>query len=102
MPGSGAILTTGQARPCMPIPPRKTLAGNDRCSITLCEKELPHRVCPVATAGTSPYKMQGYACGNQTPDCQRIIAAVNAEAASAVRADANGKATFPAVSQERT
>jgi len=48
-------------------------------------------------AGTSPYKVMGQACANRTPDCQKIMAAVNAAAASAARADANGKATFPGV-----
>lgn len=46
-------------------------------------------------AGTSPYKVMGAACGNHTPDCQKIMPAVSAAAASAARADANGKATFP-------
>jgi hypothetical protein len=41
----------------------------------------------------------GYACGNHLPDCQKISAAVNANAASAVRADATGKATFPGVAE---
>lgn len=48
-------------------------------------------------AGESPYKVLGTACGNHSPDCRKILAAVNADAASAVRADASGKATMPAV-----
>lgn len=48
-------------------------------------------------AGVSPYKVLGAACGNRTPDCQKIMAAVNADAASAVRSDANGKATLPSI-----
>ena len=40
-----------------------------------------------------------YACGNHTPGCQKIMAAVNANAASAARADASGKATFPGVTE---
>jgi hypothetical protein len=47
--------------------------------------------------GVSPYVYVGTACGNRTPDCQKIMAAVNADAASAVRADANGRATFRGV-----
>lgn len=31
------------------------------------------------------------------PDCQKVGAAINASAASAVRADANGTGTFPGV-----
>jgi hypothetical protein len=37
------------------------------------------------------------ACGNRTPDCQKIMDAIKASAASAVRADANGSGTFPGV-----
>jgi hypothetical protein len=47
--------------------------------------------------GTSPYKALGMACGNHTPDCQKIMDAIKASAASAVRADANGSGTFPGV-----
>ena len=47
--------------------------------------------------GMSPYKVLGNACGNHTPDCQKIIDAMKASAASAVRADANGSGTFPGV-----
>ena len=48
-------------------------------------------------AGESPYKVLGNACGNHTPDCQKILAAVNADAASAARADVSGKAAMPPV-----
>jgi hypothetical protein len=47
--------------------------------------------------GVSPYKYAGTACGNRTPDCQKINNAIKASAASAVRADANGRASFPGV-----
>ncbi len=47
--------------------------------------------------GVSPYVFAGNACGNRTPDCQRIKDAINASAASAVRADANGMGTLPGV-----
>jgi hypothetical protein len=48
-------------------------------------------------AGVSPYKYAGTACGQKTPDCPKVSAAVQASAASAVRADANGSGTFPGV-----
>ena len=48
-------------------------------------------------AGVSPYKVLGSACGTHSPDCQKILSAVNADAASAARADATGKATMPGV-----
>jgi hypothetical protein len=45
----------------------------------------------------SPYKYVGIICASRTPDCQKIMDAINAAAASAVRADANGAGTFPGV-----
>jgi hypothetical protein len=47
--------------------------------------------------GVSPYMYVGTVCSNRMPDCQKILAAINADAASAVRADANGRGTFPGV-----
>ena len=47
--------------------------------------------------GISPYKYVGMACGNRTPDCQKINGAIKASAVSAVRADASGKGTLPGV-----
>jgi hypothetical protein len=48
-------------------------------------------------SGVSPYMYVGAVCVNRTPDCQKIMATINADAASAVRADANGRGTFPGV-----
>ncbi len=48
-------------------------------------------------AGTTPFKFLGLACGNRTPDCQTIMNAIKAGAASSVRADINGRATFAGV-----
>ena len=48
-------------------------------------------------AGMSPYKYVGSVCTSRTPDCQRILEAINANAISSVRADANGEATLPGV-----
>jgi hypothetical protein len=48
-------------------------------------------------AGVSAYKYVGTVCGARTPDCQKISDAVKANAASAVRGDANGAGTFPGV-----
>jgi hypothetical protein len=47
--------------------------------------------------GVSAFKYVGSICTSRTPDCQKILDAVNASAASAVRADANGSGTFPGV-----
>ena len=48
-------------------------------------------------AGVSPYMYVGQACGNHTPDCAKISAAIQAQAATAARADANGSGTLPGV-----
>jgi hypothetical protein len=48
-------------------------------------------------AGMSPYKYLGMACGQHTPECPKIVAAVQADTASAARADAGGKGTMPGV-----
>jgi hypothetical protein len=48
-------------------------------------------------AGESPYKYVGEACAARTPDCGKVMDAIKANAASAVRADANGSGTFPGV-----
>ncbi len=47
--------------------------------------------------GVSPYMYAAQACGTRTPDCQKISAAIQAQAASAARADANGSAALPGV-----
>ena len=48
-------------------------------------------------SGTSPYKALASACGNRTPDCQKIMDGIKANAVSAVRAEANGNATFTGI-----
>ena len=48
-------------------------------------------------AGSSAYKVFGMACGQRTPDCQKILDGIKASAASAVRSDATGAGTFPGV-----
>ncbi len=48
-------------------------------------------------AGMSPYKYLGMACGQHTAECPKIIAAVQADTASAARADVDGRVTMPGV-----
>ena len=48
-------------------------------------------------SGTSPYKAVALACGNRTPDCQKIMDAIKANAVSGVRADTNGHAIFSGI-----
>ena len=45
----------------------------------------------------SPYKYVATVCASRTPDCQKAMDAIKADAASAVRADANGSGTSPGV-----
>jgi hypothetical protein len=47
--------------------------------------------------GVSPYTFVANTCTTRTPDCQKIMTAVGSNAASAVRADANGAGIFPGV-----
>jgi hypothetical protein len=42
-------------------------------------------------AGMSPFVFLATACANRSPDCQKLVAAINADAAAAVRADASGR-----------
>ena len=88
------IITSGlAAQPGAPNPlanqPYVLLRENLATIVTKTGVQVP--------AGVSPYKVLGMACANRTPDCQKIMAAVNADAASAARADATGKAALPAV-----
>jgi hypothetical protein len=48
-------------------------------------------------AGMTGQKYVASICTSRTPDCQKAIAAIQANAASAVRADANGKGSLPGV-----
>ena len=48
-------------------------------------------------AGMSPYQYVATACLAKTPECQTVTDTVKASAASSVRADACGSATFPGV-----
>jgi hypothetical protein len=47
--------------------------------------------------GMSAFKYVGTICTSRTPECQKILDAVNASAASAVRADISGSGTLPGV-----
>ena len=51
----------------------------------------------VVPAGTPAQKYVASVCATRTPDCQKVLQAVGADAAVAMRADANGKAVLPGV-----
>jgi hypothetical protein len=48
-------------------------------------------------AGMPAQKFVASICATRTPECQKVLAAVTASAASAIRADVTGKAAFPGV-----
>ncbi|HZQ43931.1 MAG TPA: hypothetical protein VFA99_11800 [Acidobacteriaceae bacterium] len=67
---------------------------------TMLRDSMPNIVTKAGVtipAGSNAYKVLGMACGARSPDCQKILDAVKANAVSAVRADANGTCTFPGV-----
>jgi hypothetical protein len=47
--------------------------------------------------GMTGQKYLASVCASRTPDCQKAIAAIQANAVSAARADANGKGALPGV-----
>ena len=47
--------------------------------------------------GVAPLKVYGVACQNRSPDCQKIAQGLKAQAISAARGDATGKAVLPGV-----
>jgi hypothetical protein len=48
-------------------------------------------------AGSTPNKVIAATCAARTPDCQNLLAAINADSASLTRADASGKGDLPGV-----
>ncbi len=67
---------------------------------TLLRDSIPNIVTKagvVIPAGSNAYKVLGMACGTHSPDCGKIMDALKASVASAVRSDASGAGTFPAV-----
>ncbi len=95
-PLGNAILAIVSGFPAQPGVPN-ALAGHP---YTLLRDSYANIIAKSGIAvppGTSPYKFVGAACANRTPDCQTMLEAVKASAASAVRADVNGNATFPGV-----
>jgi hypothetical protein len=48
-------------------------------------------------AGMTGPKVVAGICTTRTPECQKALAAITSDAASAIRADATGKASLPGV-----
>jgi hypothetical protein len=85
---SGLALQPGAPSP---LAGRPYIILRDSCANTMAHAGV------MVPAGTSPYKFAGMACGNKTPDCQKINEAIKAGAISAARADISGSATLPGV-----
>jgi len=95
-PLGNAILSVVPGLPAQPGAPNP-LAGRPYVLLRSTYADAIAKGGVQVPPGQSPYVYLGTACGNRTPDCQKIMAAINADAASAVRADASGKGAFPGV-----
>ncbi|HEY2118253.1 MAG TPA: hypothetical protein VGH37_03635 [Candidatus Acidoferrum sp.] len=95
-PTGNAILSIASGFPAQPGAPNP-LAGHsyillrDTLANALAKNGFP------VPAGSTPFKVIGATCAVKTPDCQRMLAGINADSASLTRADANGKADMPGV-----
>ena len=116
--GTAATLRTASANPATMSTPDHVL-GNATLSITsgfptqagvqnplamhpytLLRDSIPNIVTKAGVAipaGSNAYKVVGVACGTHSPDCQKIMDGIKANAVSVVRADANGAGTLPGV-----
>jgi hypothetical protein len=86
--GSGFAATPGTADP---------LAGHPYVLLRDSYANAIAKIGLTVPSGMSPFVFLARACANRTPDCQKLVAAINADAASAVRADASGRGTFTGV-----
>ena len=91
-----ALLTVSSGFPTQPGTPNP-LAVHPYTLLRSSFANIVARAGVTVPSGMSPYKVFGAACATRTPDCPKILAAIRADAASAVRADANGTGTLPAV-----
>jgi hypothetical protein len=98
-PGSplgNATLTIVSGLPTQPGAP-SPLAGHPVVLLRTSYADSLARGGVPVPPGTSPYKYVASTCTSRTPDCQKIIDAINAASVSAARADATGTATLPGV-----
>ena len=96
VPLGNAVLNISSGFPAQPGVPNP-LAGRslvilrDECDAALKKGGV------VIPPGMTGQKYIGSICTSRTPDCQKAIAAIQANAASAARADGNGKGALPGV-----
>jgi hypothetical protein len=95
-PLGNAILSILPGLPTQPGTPNP-LAGRPYVILRLSYGDALARGGVSVPAGVSPYKYVGTACVTRTPDCPKMMDAIKAEAASAVRADGNGRGVLPGV-----
>jgi hypothetical protein len=82
-----------------PVPPGtpNPLAGHPYILLRDSYSNVVGKSGAAIPPGTSAAQYTAQACATRSPDCQRINDAIKANAVSAVRADANGGASFPGV-----
>jgi hypothetical protein len=94
-PTGNAVLTIVNGFPAQPNAP-SPLAGR---SFILLRDSLTNAMIkggvPVAS-GSTPFQAMSAACATQQ-NCQQVMAAINSDSASLIKADANGNAIFPGV-----
>jgi hypothetical protein len=96
-PLGNAVLSLASGFPAQPNAPNP-LAGRPLVLLRDSYADVLAKGGVTVPPGMSPYAYVANTCAQgRTPDCQKILDAVNANAASAVRADANGRGTFPGV-----
>lgn len=95
-PLGNAVLSIVSGLPTKPGVPN-ALAGHPYVLLRNSYGEALAKGGVTVPAGVSPYSYVGSTCATRTPDCQKVMAAINASAASAIRADGNGAGTLPGV-----
>ena len=95
-PLGSAILSIASGFPAQPGAPNP-LAGRPLVLLRDSYADALAKGGVAVPPGMSPYKYVGSVCTARTPECQKILDSIKANAISSVRADANGAGIFPGV-----
>ena len=95
-PTGNAVLTISSAFPPQPGQ-MNPLAGHPYVLLRDDYQGALAKGGVVVPAGMPAQKYVASICAARTPDCQKVLQAIGADAAVAMRADANGKAMLPGV-----
>jgi hypothetical protein len=95
-PLGNTILTIGSKLPAQPSA-ANPLGGHPYILLRNSYANVVAKAGLTVPAGMTPYKYVATLCFNKAPECQKVTDAIKVDAASAVRADANGNGTFPGV-----